>query len=137
MRQLEGFLRFLGAAETEIRFAALPVEEIVVRHGEELPFLRVCAARCENGERFTLAWRDGVRAVGRETGLSRADLSLLRGFGEGFGVSDTDGQLSHCALYAKLTEDNLKNAREEKTRKSKLYQTLGIFSGIAAALLLS
>jgi len=39
-------------------------------------------------------------------------------------------------MYYELVSDRLKNAREEKTGKSKLYQMLGVFSGMAAALLL-
>jgi stage III sporulation protein AB len=136
VEQLEAFLRFLSAAQTEIRFAALPVEQIVQRHGGEMEFLRICAEHCRENGSFLSAWNAGVQSGTRGRGFLAGDIGLLHGFGEGFGASDTEGQLSHCALYSQLISENLKNAREEKNRKSKLYQTLGVFSGMAAALLL-
>lgn len=136
VEQLEAILRFISAAQTEIRFSALPVEQIVQKHGEDLEFLRICGEDCKNGSSFITAWESGVNEGTKSKGLNQKDISLLRGFGREFGASDTDGQLSHCALYNELISDGLKNAREEKTRKSKLYQMLGVFSGMAAALLL-
>jgi stage III sporulation protein AB len=136
VEQLEAFLRFLSAAQTEIRFAALPVEQIVQRHGGEIEFLRICGDCCKTDISFLSAWKTGVQSGTKGRGFLAGDIGLLYGFGEGFGASDTEGQLSHCALYSELITENLKNAREEKNRKSKLYQTLGVFSGMAAALLL-
>ena len=136
VEQVEACLRFLSAAQTEIRFAALPVEQIVQRHGGELEFLRICGENCNQGGRFSAAWDMGVTSGTKGRGFLAEDIALLRGFGNGFGASDVDGQLSHCTLYTELIGDRLKNAREEKNRKSKLYQLLGIFSGMAAALVL-
>jgi stage III sporulation protein AB len=136
VEQLEAFLRFLSAAQTEIRFAALPVEEIVQRHGGEIQFLRTCEDNCKAGGSFLSAWNSGVHSGTKGQGFIMEDIGLLYSFGEGFGASDTEGQLSHCALYTELISENLKNAREEKNRKAKLYQILGIFSGMAAALML-
>lgn len=136
VRQLEAFLRFLSAAQTEIRFSGLPVERIVQRHGTELEFLRICGETCAQGGFFTSAWQAGVARGTKGRGLLSEDVALLNGFGEGFGASDVDGQLAHCALYTQLIGERLKNAREEKEKKSKLYQMLGIFSGMVAALVL-
>jgi len=136
VKQLEAFLRFLSAAQTEIRFAALPVEQIVQRHGGEMEFLKICGERCKSGGSFLSAWDFGIRSGTKDSGFLAGDINLLQGFGNGFGASDMEGQLSHCALYSDLINESLKNAREEKNRKSKLYQILGIFSGMATALLL-
>lgn len=136
VEQLEAFLRFLSRAQTEIRFAALPVEQIVQRHGEEIPFLRICADNCVQGKPFSAAWEESVKRGTNDRGFLPGDVELLRSFGLGFGASDVEGQLSHCALYTELIGERLKNAREEKDKKSKLYQTLGTFAGIAAALVL-
>lgn len=137
VEQLEAFLRFLSAAQTEIRFAALPVEEIVQRHCNDVDFLKLCSRECNKGKSFLSAWEEGVRLGTKGCGFTKSDMSLFYRFGEGFGASDTEGQLCHCNLYSELIGVNLKNARDEKQRKSKLYQVLGVFSGIAAALLLS
>lgn len=132
VERLESFLKFLSAAQTEIRFSARPVDQIVRRYGNELPFLKACANCFENGTDFFTAWQHGVN----HSGLCDKDKELFNGFGRSFGTSDTEGQISHCALYYELTSLSLKEAKEEKDRKSKLYQMFGIFSGMAAALLL-
>ena len=119
--QLEEMLRFLNAAQTEIRYSA---------------FLQQCAARYKAGEDFHTAWEEGVRTGAKGTGLTEEDQTLLRDFGSGFGASDVEGQLSHCRLYAELFQDRLERARQEKARKGKLYLMLGSFSGIAVALFL-
>ena len=129
-------MRFLTAAQTEIRYSAADVAEIVQRHGSGLAFLRQCAQHCREGEDFHTAWREGVRAGTKGTGLTEKDILLLRDFGEGFGASDVEGQLSHCRMYTELLADRLEHARDEKSRKGKLYLILGSFSGVAAALFL-
>ncbi len=136
VEQLEAFLRFISAAQTEIRFAALPVEQIIQRHGSDLEFLRICGEECKKGSSFSAGWETGISQGTKDRGFNDKDIALLHSFGSGFGASDTEGQLSHCSLYYELISDGLKNAREEKKRKSKLYQMLGVFSGMAAALLL-
>ena len=133
---LESILRFISAAQTEIRFSALPVEQIIQKHGTDLKFLRICGEECQKGSNFSHAWLTGISEGTKDHGLKDKDIALLRSFGSGFGASDTEGQLSHFSLYYELITDGLKNAREEKARKSKLYLMLGVFSGMAAALLL-
>lgn len=133
VEKLESFLRFLEAAQTEIRYSGLSVERILRKHGMGLRFLVDCAGRCESGKAFGTAWREAVNRADRE-GFAAADRELLLGFGDGFGATDTDGQLSHCALYSSLTESSLRAAKEERKRKSRLYQALGVFAGLAATL---
>jgi stage III sporulation protein AB len=134
--QLESFLRFLSAAQTEIRFSGLPVEQIIKKHGKDLKFLKICSENFETGSGFISAWESSVNTAAKREGFNDQDIALLHNFGNGFGASDLDGQLSHCALYYELVTDELKGAKEDRTRKAKLYQMLGVFSGMAVALLL-
>ncbi len=133
---LEAFLRFLSRTQTEIRFEALPVEQIVRRHGGELNFLRICARGCTQGKSFSAAWEESVAKGAKDSGFLPSDIELLQGFGREFGATDVEGQLSHCALYTELVSEHLRKAREEKEKKSKLYRSLGIFGGVAAAIVL-
>lgn len=136
VERLSAFVRFLSAAQTEIRFSALPVEQIVRRHGKELPFLAQCARLCGEGEDFGNAWAQAVDCDAAREGFLKKDAELLKNFGAGFGASDTEGQLSHCGLYLTLFESSLRSARKDEERKSKLYLMLGICSGAVAALVL-
>jgi stage III sporulation protein AB len=135
VEKLEAFLRFLSAAKTEIRFSSMPVESIVRRHGGGISFFSDIPDAA-SGENWAGAWNNAVEKRALDEGFFRRDVELLKGFGAGFGASDTDGQLSHCSLYADLTAAALNDAKEERNRKAKLYQMLGLFAGMAAAILL-
>ena len=134
-QELERFLRFLSNARTEIRYASMPVEELVRRHGEGLALWRPCMDALEAGEGFSRAWNDGVR-VSKGMGLTGKDRALLMSFGEGLGTTDLEGQMAHCDLYEGLIRCALEEAKGEKEKKGKLYQMLGVSAGLAAALLL-
>ncbi len=134
--RLEAFLRFISAAQTEIRYSGTPIRQIIRLHGEELTFLTACLRDCAVGVKFSDAWRRSVEREAKAEGFSPSDRKLLLAFGGEFGGSDTEGQLSLCSLYLTLFQGNLKTAKEEKNKKSRLYLTLGIFGGLAASLLL-
>lgn len=135
VEKLEAFLRFLSAAKTEIRYSSMPVESIIRRHGEGISFFSYLKDVGIGGD-WVSAWNEAVAKRALDEGFFHRDVELLKGFGAGFGASDTDGQLSHFSLYANLTAAALNDAKEERNRKAKLYQMLGIFAGMAAAILL-
>jgi stage III sporulation protein AB len=127
---------FLSAAKTEIRYSAVPVVQVIEQHGTALRFLRECVKRCHQEESFSAAWKNTVLNCAKGDGFDAHDTELLLSFGAGFGASDTDGQISHLELYYGLFGANLKSAREDRNRKSKLYLMLGVFAGLSSALLL-
>lgn len=64
------------------------------------------------------------------------DVELYLGFVRGLGVSDTQGQLEHIALYRALLEPRLEQARADAAQKSRVLVALGLFGGITLSLLL-
>lgn len=135
MEKLEAFLRFLTSAQTEIRYSAMPVEAILQAHGGEISFLSGLRGSAAGGS-WGKSWEDAVSRHAREEGFSQKDVAMLKSFGSGFGASDTAGQIAHFGLYETLTASALDEARQERDRKSKLYLMLGVFGGMAAAILL-
>lgn len=135
--ELEAFFSFLSSAKAEIRYSALPVERIVAKHGKKQKFLVLCSQYSQQGESFAQAWQHGLQEGMATTGLTRQDLDYIRDFGLGFGMTDLEGQLAHCQLYIEFIGKVLTTAREEKQKKQRLYLMLGLFGGIAAALVLS
>lgn len=109
------------------------MEKVVRDFGGSLSFL----SQLDGAEPGTWrqAWREAVASGARKEGFSREDLGLLYGFGEGFGASDTEGQLAHLSLYEDLTAAAMETARSELSRKARLYRMLGLFGGAAAAIL--
>lgn len=134
VEKLELFVRFLSSARAEIRYSSMPVESILQAHGEGISFFS--RLRDVSVGSWNSAWREAVAKHAKNEGFAPKDLEMLEGFGAGFGASDTDGQLAHFGLYETLATSALKEAREERDRKSKLYLMLGIFGGMAAAILL-
>ena len=133
VQNLERYLGFVQAAETEIRFSALPVRDVVEQHGTQLAFLRQCAQLTREGIPFDKAWR---QTACRAEGFSEKDRELLLRFGEGFGASDAEGQISHCRLTMELLHRRLEEAGEEKKQKGRLYRMLGVLGSLGTALLL-
>ena len=130
--RLQAFLKFLNEVKTEIAYAGVPVEEILERHGKNIDFLLPYFQARQNGEDFLQAWG---KAAGSDLLLPQ-ERTLLRNFGEGFGATDMQGQLSHCALYEELTHKELDTAEEIYKRKGKLYRMLGVCVGAIRALVL-
>ena len=82
---------------------------------------------------FDEAWR---QTACRAEGFFEKDRELLLRFGEGFGASDAEGQISHCRLTMELLRRRLEEAGEEKKQKGRLYRMLGVLGSLGAALLL-
>ena len=68
--------------------------------------------------------------------LKKSDTDLLLEFGSHLGKTDVEGQLKHIELYRQLFEKQLEAAEDAIAKKSKLYKTMGLFVGTAAALMM-
>lgn len=113
-------------------YAGVPVEELLERHGRGLVLLQPYFQARQDGADFLTAWSRTA-----ENGLlSGQERVLLQGFGEGFGATDLQGQLSHCSLYQELTRKELDTAEKQYSEKGKLYRMLGICIGAMVALVL-
>lgn len=85
---------------------------------------------------FCEVWHGAVVQLSSRWRINARDVELLEAFGTRLGTTDTQGQLTHIELYQSLFQKQLTQAKEELEQKAKLYQTLGLFAGIAAALTL-
>ncbi len=133
---LETFLKVIRLMETEMRFHALPLRQIVEKHCGDMELLRQCHLQLEIGKSFDMAWKSGVEAGTGGSGLKSKDKSLIERFGAELGHTDIEGQIAHCEVTAKLLEAQIEQAREEKKKKSRLFSMLGLFSGTGIALLI-
>ncbi len=74
--------------------------------------------------------------IPRAYALTKADTDLILQFGAQLGKTDIDGQLKHIKLYKDFFKKQLDEAEEAIAKKSKLYKTMGLFAGSAAALMM-
>ena len=77
-----------------------------------------------------------VAAGTKGSGLKLKDKRLIEQFGAELGHTDIEGQIAHCEVTAKLLEEQIEQAREEKKKKSKLFSMLGLCFGTGIALLI-
>lgn len=136
---LEQSGRLVTRIASRIRYTAQPVGEILSEVSGEftgLRFLPELLRILQEGTDFPSAWRRALEVKGAECGLNGKDRELLRGYGEGLGKTDVEGQMEHCRLYETLIGEQLEEARREAAVKGRLYVTLGTAGGLGAALLL-
>lgn len=118
--------RLMLHLRTEILYAARPVgESIALDPG---PF----------GSRAR-GWADpldGLEAAGEELLGDAEDRELFRRFLGGLGASGARGQEEHFQLYGELLEQRLQEARAEWREKSRVFVAVGVFAGMAAAVVM-
>ena len=133
---LEEFLNFITYMETQIRFCSDSLYKIVSRFDIEntsLSFLKYC---CNEDKPFNVLWEESLKHIPSDTGLQDSDLKIISELGSGLGTSDVDGQIAHCEIYKSHINSRLCDAKDERNKKGKLYQMLGICAGLTVALLL-
>ena len=129
VRQLEDGIRFLQGTESEIQYAAYPIDQILARHREDWLLLDDCCRLIETGMKFHPAWKQAVAQGRGGSGLSREDKTYLLEFGSTFGSMDQAGQMASCRLTLTRLEQQLAQARQDVARKAKLYGSLGLLCG--------
>lgn len=130
---LVSFQDFLSTLETNIRYNS----------GEIIPLVKSCSpdfiskifAR-DNCSTFSSYWTDCIENIPKSYALKKDDYNLLYEFGRMLGTTDIEGQINHINLYKELIKSNLDNSDLELNQKSKLSKLLGLFAGLAVALLL-
>ncbi len=127
---LSRLIGFLSSLTTALRYRGDDIYTSVNSCGE-LFFVEESVSNS-----FETAWKECVSDFPKKYRLSKRDYSLLEKLGSGLGTTDIEGQLEHIEYFRALFERQLGEAREDVARKSKLYQTLGLFIGVSAALMI-
>ena len=121
----------LQASQTGIRYAAESLAGLVLEN-QTSRFCRLA----ERDSQFLSDPAGALERAGRALLQEPGDVELYLGFVRGLGVSDTQGQLEHIALYRALLEPRLEQAQADAAQKSRLLVALGLFGGITLSLLL-
>lgn len=125
----------------EINYLLTPVEEIVLllslrEELDDLFFIRECRKRIESGQDFRSAWNDSLTDFRNKRYLVSDDCVLLKEFGEKFGATDRQGQVSVCLMYLELFRDKIRLARTKREKYSDLFNGMGLLCGIGIVILL-
>ena len=68
--------------------------------------------------------------------LSREDHLIICEFFSNLGEGNIEEETKRCEMYSNIFYERYKNARKEYTEKAKLYKMLGLFSGLAVAIII-
>jgi stage III sporulation protein AB len=69
-------------------------------------------------------------------GLAARDREIIDGVGQILGVADADSQIAGLAVYKSELETAFDTAREEYSKKSKLFTSLGLLAGVFIVIIL-
>ncbi|HBM97931.1 MAG TPA: hypothetical protein DD413_00755 [Ruminococcus sp.] len=133
---LKSFIVFIDSLATHIRYNTDDIFRLVSMCSdcEELKCFEFFSK--PHTEPFEKVWSKSVLTIPRAYALTKADTDLILQFGAQLGKTDIDGQLKHIKLYKDFFKKQLDEAEEAIAKKSKLYKTMGLFAGSAAALMM-
>lgn len=135
----EKYIAFLQAVTEELQCTMALAEQIIFsvsgREGVKafFPVTYFCTNYREQVS-FPTQWQQAVEAYASQApqGLTEA----LNSFQQLFGMYQAEVQLSSLTALQQAAKRQLKQAEEFYTTYGKLYSTLGILSGLGAAILL-
>jgi|GEM_PF-2368244 len=141
VRELEAILAMGEQMATYIRYQGLPLPELFEQLSEssqlkELPFIKNCALQMKGGVSFPVAYRAALNQSKDMMHLKGEDFKYLAGLEQELGSTDLDGQLKTLWLFQKTVESCLTEAREEYRSSGMVYQRVGLFAGMALAIVI-
>lgn len=124
--------------KTLIRYRASRLDEIIGICAansvySELDFLRQLAEIDGEPSEITERWNECVNAQRTLTAEARNQLLALGGQ---LGRSDIEGQLGCLSLFSARIEQQLSEAETDYSGRRNVFRSLGIYGGIAAAIII-
>lgn len=89
----------------------------------------------ETNINFPIVWQESLSECKQQLALEQDDYTALNQLTEVLGVYDAQAQLSGILVLETMMKQQLEEAIEQNKTMGKLYRSLGILSGIAAAIL--
>jgi len=141
--ELRQFIAALQMLETEITYAATPLPEALGGVAEQVSapaasFFRQVSSELgtHRGCSAREAWHDTLAEYGVLSALGASDFSILRGLGNSLGISDRSDQSKHLHLAAEQLKTALAMAEEAALKNVKLWNYMGLLSGLVLVLAL-
>lgn len=136
---LEEYVMFLTQVKTMINYSAISVPEILLSVSSVpivAPLLNNCHSSLSEGMSLEKAWHSAVDEMYKKRLFTQSDKALLYSFGETFGSSNIDGEVTKTELHISLMKERLNTVKAEYLSKNRLYRIVGMFSGIMIALII-
>lgn len=123
---------------TAIRYSGVEIYSLLQQEykNTKIPFISIALENLENNYSLYESWYNAVEKMPSAYGLSNQEKSIIIQFGSKLGTTDIEGQSEHCSYFKNLFQEKASLLKNDYYIKSKLYRTLGFFSGLAIALLM-
>lgn len=134
VRELEVFLSALNFITTEIRYFSSPTDVIIskLKLNEEYVNLKIfnfCEAELIKTHDFKMSWGNALESSKPFLSLNTGDFETLKCFGDTFGTTDSEGEIANCEHYINSLKLRLESARTDKTKRGRMYSSLGFLVG--------
>ena len=77
-----------------------------------------------------------IRTAGGMNYFEKADIEIIEYFGNMFGVSDREGEVSKIKLHEELVRERWERLKSEMNSKCRVYRIVGMFCGVMTAVLI-
>ena len=136
---LEQYIMFLTQVQTMILYGGMSVREIF-RDIKNIPLAEGILSDTEgymnDGEAIETAWKKAVEKNMKELHFEKSDTEMIEYFGNTFGVSDREGELSKIKLHEELVRERWNILKNEMLSKCRVYRIVGMFCGVLTAVLI-
>lgn len=141
LQDLQDLKEMLQILETEISYRKDPLGKAFARIAEykenrAMELLRLCSQKMKQNQEFRTCWEAAIAQVYSESALTSEDLLILKDMGLQMGKSSIDGQASMFVLVNLKLDRQIKQAREEKWTRGRMYRSLGFAIGAVIAIVL-
>ena len=139
MSLLEAHMALLGQMGDRLRYLRPGMTALMEALAEnerfaDLRYPAHCAALLRTGNSFSYSWQTALAQ--EKNRLGREETEILAGLAEVLGQSDMDGQLAALAYTEKMLQSRWEPARTQEQKYAGLYRSMGLFLGLAAAVVL-
>ncbi len=137
----EGFLVDIRQLSILMRYKMSPIRELVLQlEGSELnEFWEAFLKELEGSASLNEAWQKALLKLREEGGfscLTDAEARVISDFGAAFGTSDIAAQRGNMEMALERFGVRAEALRREVAEKGKMYRSLGVLSGLAAAIMI-
>ncbi len=141
VRETEKFVRLLTAIQTQIEYTLMPTDKLLKTLCEsaefcDFSFVHTVKSRFDTGESLEDAWNGALKTYTVHSALEGGEIDLISAFSSAFGNTDKKGQSANCAFFIEQLEEKAKELRKTSQNTSRLYQALGVLSGVFLVILL-
>lgn len=142
-KELKNLRRYMQMLETEVIYGATPLPAALMNISKKTEglisnfFAAVSQGLLKrNFYSVSDAWTYESECIFSDSPFQRADIELIKSFGNILGCSDREDQKKHFELFYLQLKHQEDAAQEEINRSGRMYRSLGFLLGIAVFVVL-